>query len=182
MRDTSPPRCDNEQPLQYHDRRADAHFECQFSKHTKPSQCIHMQAVAKGKKKIKATGGPKKPAFVLPNEAQKHVSQTLSNLTSAGHIPKGWSTKSLHHCFEHPGFLKAHDWLLLAGPVGKYALQVQSCYEKLAALAPCAPLSVLQRTATSVMVQAVDAESLRGDVLLAGLPASSSGSCPIWVL
>jgi hypothetical protein len=89
-----------------------------------------MQAVAKGKKKIKATGGPKKPAFVLPNEAQKHVSQTLSNLTSAGHIPKGWSTKSLHHCFEHPGFLKAHDWLLLAGPVGKYALQVQSCYEK----------------------------------------------------
>jgi hypothetical protein len=88
---------------------------------------VYVQVAAKGRKKLKATGSKQKYSFVLPMEAQKQVSQTLSNMTSDGHIPKGWSTANLHHCFEHPSFLKAHDWLLLAGPIGKYALQVGHC-------------------------------------------------------
>lgn len=50
---------------------------------------------------------------------------TLSRLQQDGHIPKGWSTQNLQYCFAHPSYLKAHDWLLLAGPIGKYALQVK---------------------------------------------------------
>ena len=94
--------------------------------HALPKCSACVQAVAKGKKKLKATGNPKPYPFVLPTEAQKQVSHILSDMTDEGHIPNGWGTKNLPHCFEHPGYLKAHDWLLLAGPIGKYALQVRS--------------------------------------------------------
>jgi len=86
-----------------------------------------VQDSAKGTKKLKTVGSKQKYPFVLPIEAQRKVSQTLRDVTSLGHIPKFWSTANLHHCFEHPSFLKAHDWLLLAGPIGKHVLQVQSC-------------------------------------------------------
>ena len=76
---------------------------------------------------MKTTGSPKRPPFVLSNESQKSVSQTLHEMTDQGHIPNSWTTSNLRHCFEHPSFLKAHDWLLLAGPVGKYVLQVRFC-------------------------------------------------------
>ena len=88
---------------------------------------VDVQGVAKGAKKLKAADSKQKYSFVLPNEAQKQVSEILVNLTCEGHIPKGWSTANLHHCFEHPSFLKAHDWLLLAGPIGKYILQARHC-------------------------------------------------------
>ena len=85
---------------------------------------MHVQAVVKGKKRAKATVNKHKHPFVLSNEQQKQVAQTLSSIRDEGHIPIGWSTLNLQHCFEHPSYLKAHDWLLLAGPIGKYVLQV----------------------------------------------------------
>ncbi|CAL8470203.1 g9745 [Coccomyxa elongata] len=68
-------------------------------------------------------GAKQKLPFVLSTEQQVAVSDTLSNITEKGHVPSGWSTVNLQHCFRNPGWLKAHDWLLLAGPIGKYALQ-----------------------------------------------------------
>ena len=88
---------------------------------------VYVQGVAKGTKKQKAMESKQKYSFVLPNDAQKQVSKLLRDLTSEGRIPRGWSTANLHHCFAHPSFLKAHDWLLLAGPIGKYVLQVRHC-------------------------------------------------------
>ena len=84
-----------------------------------------LQTTAKGKKKAKggATAKQRLP-FVLTAEQQQNVERTLGCLREEGHIPRGWSTLNLQHCFSHPSYLKAHDWLLLTGPIGKFVLQV----------------------------------------------------------
>lgn len=61
---------------------------------------------------------------VLTKDQQQEVARTLERLKDEGHIPRGWYTVNLHHCFAHPSYLKAHDWLLLAGAIGKYILPV----------------------------------------------------------
>lgn len=47
----------------------------------------------------------------------------LRGTTKNGHMPKGWTSTNVKHCFSNPGWLKQHEWMLLAGPLGKYALQ-----------------------------------------------------------
>lgn len=63
------------------------------------------------------------PAFVLTTQQKDHVRERLSSSAAKGHVPRGWTSPSVEHCFDHPSYLKAHDWLLLAGPLGRYALQ-----------------------------------------------------------
>ena len=63
--------------------------------------------------------------IVLSKERQNNIAVTLGSILDEGHIPKGWFTPNLQHCFAHPSWLKAHDWLLLAGPIGKYAQQAR---------------------------------------------------------
>jgi hypothetical protein len=63
------------------------------------------------------------PAFVLTKQQKELVADRLANGTGTGHVPKNWSSPNVKECFEHPSYLKAHDWLLLAGPLGRYALQ-----------------------------------------------------------
>ena len=56
---------------------------------TMPISCAYVQAVAKGKKNLKGTGSHAKYAFVLSKEAQNKVSQTSTDMTAEGHIPRG---------------------------------------------------------------------------------------------
>jgi len=59
----------------------------------------------------------------LTKQRKKCVAERLSIITTHSHVPKSWSTPNLKECFEHPSYLRAHDWLLLAGSLGLYALQ-----------------------------------------------------------
>ena len=73
-----------------------------------------------------AASAPFQYPFVLSKEQQSNISRTLGSIKDEGaHIPRGWSSMNLQHCFAHPSWLKAHDWLLLAGPIGKYALKAR---------------------------------------------------------
>lgn len=87
---------------------------------------LWLQTAAMGQKKAKtaAAAAKRRLPFVLTNYQQMEVARTLERIREEGHIPRGWYTVNLHHCFAHPSYLKAHDWLLLAGPIGKYVLQV----------------------------------------------------------
>jgi hypothetical protein len=62
--------------------------------------------------------------FIFRKEKQDHVETVLERLREDGHIPEGWSSPNLKFCFSHPSRLKSHDWHILAGPMGKYALRV----------------------------------------------------------
>ena len=109
---------------------------CEYAGHIKYS-CAALQASnaaarprTKGKKKARASSAAANTQagypFVLTKEQQSNISHTLASVRDEGaHIPRGWSSLNLQHCFAHPSWLKAHDWLLLAGPVGKYALQAR---------------------------------------------------------
>lgn len=63
------------------------------------------------------------PGFVLTKHQKELVRQRLSTITAEGHVPKCWTSPAVEECFDHPSYLRAHDWLLLAGPLGRYALQ-----------------------------------------------------------
>ena len=61
--------------------------------------------------------------FVLSGEEQAIAEARLTSMKADGHTPQAWSSTSIDKCFSAPGSLKMHDWLILAGPIGKYALQ-----------------------------------------------------------
>jgi hypothetical protein len=63
------------------------------------------------------------PHFLLNAEQMKKAEDRIRGTTGLGHMPRGWTSTNVKHCFSYPGFLKAHEWTLLAGPLGKYALQ-----------------------------------------------------------
>ena len=67
--------------------------------------------------------GQNVPAFVLTKHQRDLVTQRLASITAEGHVPKNWTSPAVESCFDHPSYLRAHDWLLLAGPLGRYALQ-----------------------------------------------------------
>ena len=65
----------------------------------------------------------RQPAFLLNSRQMDVAEKRLSEATEHGHMPKGWTSTNVRHCFSNPGWLKQHEWILLAGPLGKYALQ-----------------------------------------------------------
>lgn len=61
--------------------------------------------------------------FVLSGEQQAIAEARLRSMKTEGHTPRAWSSTSIDQCFSMPSTLKMHDWMILAGPIGKYALQ-----------------------------------------------------------
>ena len=61
--------------------------------------------------------------FVLSGEQQAIAEARLRSMKMEGHTPQAWSSTSIDQCFSMPSTLKMHDWMILAGPIGKYALQ-----------------------------------------------------------
>ena len=64
----------------------------------------------------------------IPLSCQKRVRSKChrpwaASMTRASSQAAG-PPRNLQYCFDHPSYLKAHDWLLLAGPIGKYILRV----------------------------------------------------------
>ena len=62
------------------------------------------------------------PFVLLPAEASR-ADARLKAMVEEGHTPQAWAYSPLSKCFSQPSALKMHDWMLLAGPIGKYALQ-----------------------------------------------------------
>lgn len=63
------------------------------------------------------------PPFLLDTTQMDMAESRLCSTTEDGHMPKGWTSTNVKHCFSNAGWLKQHEWMLLAGPLGKYALQ-----------------------------------------------------------
>ncbi len=73
------------------------------------------------KKRIKHAG-----SYVMPwkTKAQgaRDTEELLRGMVRDGAAPTGIAESNMHFCLTHPGYLKTHEWFVLAGPIGKLAL------------------------------------------------------------
>jgi hypothetical protein len=89
------------------------------------TQQAHVAATTTAKKKRKRRKPPS-TKLVLPWKASKQASREaeglLHSMVKVGAAPAGIADSNIRYCLTHPGWLKTHEFFMLSGLIGKYAL------------------------------------------------------------